>query len=224
MGGGLRLVVFDCDGVLADVGSSWERVHSSFGTDNSASLAAYLRGEIDDAEFIRRDVRLWLQREGRVHISRVRRVLDEVPLVPGAREAVGELRRRGVRSAIVSAGLEELTGRVARECGIDINLSNSLVTDRHGYLTGEGVVRVPLRAKGLVVRGLLSELGLEGAQCAAVGDRVLDSSMFDEVGLRIAFNPADDEVAGAADVVVHKKDLREILKHMPGSEGATARK
>lgn len=216
MGGPLRLVVFDCDGVLADEASSWERVHRSFGTNNSASLAAYLRGEFDDREFIRRDVRLWIEKEGRVHISRVRRVLDGVPLVRGAREAAWELRRRGVRTAIVSAGLETLTGRIARECGIDINLSNSLVTDSHGYLTGEGVVRVPLRSKGVVVRALMAGLGLRRDQCAAVGDRVLDSSMFDEVGLRIAFNPADDEVARRADVVIHRKDLREVLRYTLG--------
>jgi HAD superfamily phosphoserine phosphatase-like hydrolase len=127
---------------------------------------------------------------------------------------VGELRKRGIRTAIVSAGLEPLTARVAQTCGIDINLSNGLVTDKDGFLTGEGIVRVPLGGKGAVVRALISELGLQRDECAAVGDRIWDSMMFDEVGTRIAFNPADGEVGDCADVVIHQKDLREILRHL----------
>ena len=210
----LRLVIFDCDGVLADSDSSWEYVHRHFGVDNNASLAAYLRGEFDDHEFIRRDIKLWFGLFGRVHISKITNILDGVPLILGAPEAVGELRRRGIKTAIVSAGLEPLVSRVARTCGIDISLSNGLVTDAEGFLTGEGIVQVPLGGKGAVVRELMAKLGLKKDECAAIGDRVWDSMMFDEVGTKIAFNPADNEVGDCADFVIHKKDLREVLRHL----------
>jgi len=213
-GKNIKLVIFDCDGVLADSDSSWEYVHRHFGVDNNASLAAYLRGEFDDSEFIRRDIRLWFGLFGRVHISRITGILDTVPLIAGAPEAIGELKRHGIKTAIVSAGLEPLTARVARTCGIDINLSNGLVTDGEGYLTGEGVVQVPLGGKGQVVRDLMAKLGLRKDECAAIGDRVWDCMMFDEVGTRIAFNPADGEVGDSADVVIRKKDLREVLKYL----------
>lgn len=210
----LKLVIFDCDGVLADSDSSWEYVHRHFGVNNNESLAAYLRGEFDDLEFIRRDIRLWFGLFGRVHISRITGILDSVPLVPGAAEAVGELRRLGMKTAIVSAGLEPLTSRIARTLGIDINLSNGLVTDGEGFLTGEGIVRVPLGGKGAVVRELIGKLGLRKEECAAIGDRIWDSMMFEEVGTKIAFNPADSEVGGCADVVVRVKDLREVLRYL----------
>jgi HAD superfamily PSPase-like hydrolase len=213
-GKALKLVIFDCDGVLADSDSSWEYVHRSFGVDNNASLAAYLRGEFDDAEFIRRDIKLWFGLFGRVHISKITGILDNVLLIPGAPEAVGELRKRGIKTAIVSAGLEPLVSRVARTCGIDIKLSNGLVTDKDGFLTGEGIVQVPLGGKGQVVRELIGKLGLRKQDCAAIGDRVWDCMMFDEVGTRIAFNPADGEVGDSADVVVRRKDLREVLKYL----------
>ena len=92
----LKLVIFDCDGVLADSDSSWEYVHRHFGVNNNEALAAYLRGEFDDFEFIRRDIKLWFGLFGRVHISKITDILDGVPLIPGAPEAVGELRRRGI--------------------------------------------------------------------------------------------------------------------------------
>ena len=44
----IRLVVFDMDGVLTDIISSWRYVHDFFGSSNDRSVNAYLKGEIDD--------------------------------------------------------------------------------------------------------------------------------------------------------------------------------
>ena len=212
--GRIRLVIFDCDGVLADAGSSWEYVHHALGTDNTGSLDAYMRKEFDDHEFIRRDVRLWAPSGQKIHISRIRKILDKIPLMNGAPQAVRALSRAGIKTAIVSGGLQPLTERIAKKCGIDINLSNGLVTDKKGYLTGEGIVQVPVSEKGVVVKELVKRLGLRKQDCAAIGDRGLDSRMFEHVGLGIAFNPADEEVCDKAQVVIRTKDLRKILRHI----------
>jgi len=214
--GRIRLVIFDCDGVLADADSSWEFVHHAFGTNNNTSLLAYLQGDFDDWEFIRRDVRLWTKGTEKVPASKIKAVLDRIPVMTGARDTVSALTARGIRTAIVSAGMNMLTERIARETGITINLSNGVLTDKDGFLTGEGFVNVPVNDKGAAVRKLIKELGLEKGQCAAVGDRGIDCGMFDHVGLKIAFNPADEEVCESADVVIREKDLREVLKYIIG--------
>jgi len=210
----IRLVIFDCDGVLADADSSWEYVHSAFGTNNQSSLLAYLQGDFDDWEFIRRDVRLWTKGTEKVPASRIRAILDKIPIMTGAVQTVSALKSRGIKTAIVSAGMNMLTERVARVTGVDFNLSNGVLVDEDGFLTGEGFVNVPVKDKGSAVRKLISELGYQKCQCAAVGDRGIDCGMFDHVGLRIAFNPADEEVCDNADVVIRTKDLREILGHI----------
>jgi len=97
----VRLAVFDMDGVLVDTESSWVLVHEHFGTNNDDSLRAFLRGEIDDLEFIARDVALWRRVRGEVRWDEVRDVLDSAPLVPGAVETLRRLRAEGVRTAIV---------------------------------------------------------------------------------------------------------------------------
>ena len=210
----LHLVIFDCDGVLADADSSWEYVHRAFGTNNNTSLLAYLQGEFDDWEFIRRDVRLWTKGTEKVPASKIRAILDRIPVMTGAAETVSALKARGIKTAIVSAGMNMLTERVARETGVEINLSNGVLVDGDGFLTGEGFVNVPVNDKGSAVRRLVAELGLKKSECAAVGDRGIDCGMFEHVGLKIAFNPADEEVCDSADVVIREKDLREILKHI----------
>jgi phosphoserine phosphatase len=210
----IRLVIFDCDGVLADADSSWEYVHRAFGTDNNTSLLAYLQGEFDDREFIRRDVRLWTKGTQKVPAQKIRAILDKIPMMTGAPETVSALKARGIKTAIVSAGMNMLIERVARLTGVDINLSNGVLVDEDGFLTGEGFVNVPVNDKGAAVRNLVSELGYKKSQCAAVGDRGIDCGMFEHVGLKIAFNPADEEVCDNADVVIRTKDLREILKYI----------
>ena len=107
----LRLVVFDMDGVLVDAISSWVLVHRYFGTDNEDSLRAFLRGEIDDFEFIRRDVERWRVVGGDISRVDVERILDEAPLIPGALETLQELHRPDVTTARVSGGLRYLAER-----------------------------------------------------------------------------------------------------------------
>jgi phosphoserine phosphatase len=125
----IRLVIFDCDGVLADADSSWEFVHNAFGTNNQSSLLAYLQGDFDDWEFIRRDVRLWTKGTEKVPASQIRAILDHIPIMTGAVQTVSALRSRGIRTAIVSAGMNMLTERVALQTGVDINLSNGVLVD-----------------------------------------------------------------------------------------------
>jgi phosphoserine phosphatase len=201
------------DGVLTTGVSSWVRVHEHFGVSNEAALELFVNGEIDDLEFIRRDVALWMK-GGRVHLDDVARILHEVPLMPGAVETVQALHEIGIETAIVSGGLEPMAQDVARRLGIKRVYSNGLHADTDGYLTGEGILRTPLVDKGLPVRELLEREGLEPGRVASVGDSCPDIAMFELTGLGVAFNPADPCVQEAADHVVAERDLRRLLPHV----------
>ena len=206
-----RLVVFDMDGVLIDAYSSWVLVHRHFGTNNEDSLRAFLRGEIDDFEFIRRDVERWTMARGRVSLEQVTRVLDEAPMVPGAIETLRELHGMGVTTAIVSGGLRYLAERIARLGRVPIVHANDVEVNERGCLTGGGIVHVPLREKGAVLEGIQEDLSVGLDETAAVGDSAVDVSMFAKAGLSIAFNPKDEATEAAASYVVRSADLRDVL-------------
>jgi phosphoserine phosphatase len=211
-----RLVAFDMDGVLVDSESSWVHVHRHFHVSNDTSLERYLRGEIDDLEFIRSDIKLWLQKEPGITAERIEEILSDVPLMPGAKEAVKGLKESGFKTAIVSAGIDLLSKRVERELDIDLQLANGFVLDGDGRLSGEGILRVRLMDKGDAVAKAGRIIGASKKDIVSVGNSKYDVSMFERSSLGIAFCPSDDEVRKKADAVVEHKDLADILDVIDG--------
>ncbi|HVL88022.1 MAG TPA: HAD family phosphatase [Candidatus Thermoplasmatota archaeon] len=203
-------VLFDMDGTLVDRHSSWEWVHHSLGIDNEGVLQAFLRGEFDEVEFVRRDLARWKQ-AGLGHRRELEATLAKLALIDGAKELVAELSRRGTKTAIVSGGLDILAKRVCEETGIGAYLANGVLFDHDGRLLDDGFVNVPVLDKGRPIPRLLADLGATPGRCAAVGNSSQDVPMFRAAGFGVAFNPSDDDVRKAADVVVEEKDLRLLI-------------
>ena len=208
----LKLVVFDMDGTLVDVASSWATVHEHFGLSNRMNLERFLRDEIDDEEFIRADVRLWKTRRPDISISEVGAILDRVPLMPGAVELTRGLKAHGMRLGIVSGGIDLLAERVGLELGMDIVRANGLTTRPDGSLTDEGLVRVPIKRKGEVLKSLQRELGIRREETAAVGNSDIDIALFRESRVGIAFRPEDEPTRRAATAVVDGHSLAPALE------------
>lgn len=207
----LELVIFDMDGVLTDIISSWKYIHDFFKTSNSRSVDEYLKGEIDDMEFIKKDVSLWKENGKLVTQDRLIEILSDVPFMNGADRCIKILSEKNIKTAIVSAGLDLLAERTAKELKIDYVKSNGIKTDETGRLTGDGILNVRLMYKDLAVKSLLKELKIPFERVASVGNSCFDIPMFKITGIGIAFNPADDCTKEAADFIVKDKDLIKIL-------------
>lgn len=207
----IRLVCFDMDGVLTLEESSWVSVHQRFGVRNGPGFQAFLRGEIDDEEFIRQDVALWLEEQPGMTLDDVHAILDDLSLVEGAHEACDRLRDAGCELAIVSGGIQYMAQRVANELGIGHVSANGLNTHEDGRLTGDGFVNTPLRDKSRPVVDFADRLGVGLGAVATVGNSAPDIPMFRASGLGIAFRAADPHVEQHADVAVRGDDLRSVV-------------
>lgn len=213
--GPIRLVAFDLDGVLVEQESSWVAVHRHFGVGNEESLHAFLRGEISDEEFIRRDVALWTAQRPRLTLDYIDEVLRrDLTLMPGARDTLRALHDAGIHTAIVSGGLEPAAAHVADELGIPTVSANALHVDAQGQLIGTGLVRTPLADKATPLRNIAKSFGVPPGQVAAIGNSSPDISMFRACGLGIAFRPTDEYVTQFADVVVPGPSLADVLPHL----------
>jgi phosphoserine phosphatase len=199
------LVVFDMDGVLVQNRSSWRVIHEAIGTSNEESFQAYIRGEIDDEEFMERDISLW--KEKGIHDrSQLIDSLAEAKRVDGLMKCIRDLKIGGCEIAIISGGLDLLADRLGKELDIGHIEANGVEVREDGRLTGKGILKVPLRDKGSVLRSMVKDdNGFHPV--IAVGDSAVDITMFEEADLSIAFNPESELVSGKADVTVTTYDL-----------------
>jgi phosphoserine phosphatase len=207
----LRLVVFDVDGTLIRVESSWQHLHEQLGTwDRGRKYAErFFRGFITYEDWARLDASLWRG----LPLERVQRIVNDIPYTDGARDAITTLRRRGLVVVLLSAGLSIVTDRIRGEIGVDDSLANELVV-KDGFLTGEVKVNVSFRSKDEALHRILERFDVTPDECAAVGDDETLIPLFEKVGLGIAFNPRKKVVERRADVVVKGNDLRQVLPHL----------
>ncbi len=204
-----RIVVFDLDGTLTPIDSLWRYLHDSFGTWDRAKGAEqlYRKGEISYKDWAERDARYWAG----TPLTQMRSILAQIPYREGVREVFKELRKREIKTVILSAGLSILAEKAAEELGADIAIANELRTE-NGRLTGEVVVKVAVTGKQEIIERLAFELDVPLRDVALVGDRAFD--LANERCLKIAYKPKDDIARREADFVVEDDDMRAILQYL----------
>ena len=210
----IRLVVFDVDGTLTKHSSVWWRLHEHFGTTREGKLFydQFFAGEITYDEWADLDASLW---KGKT-LSEVMKVVHSTQLALGAEEVIRILKDHDLKTAILSGGLDIMADDIGQRVGIDFVLTNNL-HHKDGILTGEVKNRVAWGAKSEVIPQVCDHFNIPLEETAFVGDGRNDMSVFEVVGLSIAVNPEDREVADAADVVIRNDDLRAILPYViPG--------
>jgi len=209
----LRLVVFDVDGTLTKVVSSWQFLHERLGTWDKGKKYAeqFFRGVITYEDWARLDASLWRG----LKLGRVRQIVDSIPYTNGAQDVIATLRGNGFKVVLLSAGLSLVTERIEREIRLDGSSANELKVV-NGLLTGEVKVNVSVDNKDTVLLSMLKKFNLGIDECAAVGDDETLIPLFEGVSLSIAFNPRSWLVEEKADIVVKSDDLREILPYLLG--------
>jgi phosphoserine phosphatase len=175
-------IIFDMDGTLTIEGSSWVFVHDHFGKGDAArkNLEGYLAQDISYREFMRLDISLW---PPQLPISEIERILHAVRVSPGAQELIQFLSSR-LKCLVLSAGIDLLAERVARELGITNCVANGLQVDGSRRLTGEGIERCALKGKVEAADSLLQRENVDWNQCVVVGDSKFDKDLLHFVGLK----------------------------------------
>ena len=179
-----RLFAFDMDSTLIEGEVIDELAKLAGVADEVVKVTeAAMRGEIEFQESFRRRVGLLRG----LQETRVRELLDTIPLVEGAEQLIGTLKMLGYKTAILSGGFNFFAQHLQRRLGIDYVFANDLdIVD--GVVSGE--VRTPIvdgarKAELLRQIARLENISLE--QVVAVGDGANDLPMLGIAGMGIAF-------------------------------------
>lgn len=204
------LVLFDLDSTLIEE-ETIDELAKLAGVEEEVKRITRdaMEGKIDFEESLRRRVALL---KG-LPIESVKKLVSRLRLTKGARETVEELKNRGYVVGVISGGFTIVTDRIKRDLNLDYAYSNELVV-RDGRLTGEVRGRVmSSTAKGDILEEIARREGVELKDTVVVGDGANDIGMFKRAGFRIAFC-AKEILKKNADVVIDKRDLREILRYI----------
>jgi phosphoserine phosphatase len=173
-----RLFAFDMDSTLIEGEVIDELAKLAGVADEVVKVTeSAMRGEIEFQESFRRGLKE----------TRVRELLDTIPLVEGAEQLIGTLKMLGYKTAILSGGFNFFAQHLQRRLGIDYVFANDLdVVD--GVVSGE--VRTPIvdgARKAELLRQIARQENISLDQVVAVGDGANDLPMLGIAGMGIAF-------------------------------------
>lgn len=213
-----RLIAFDMDSTLINI-ECVDEIADAAGrkAEVAAITEAAMRGEIADyKESLRQRVAL-LKGVTVAHMEEV--YTQRLQLNPGAAELVAACKAAGLKVLLVSGGFTFFTDRIRQRLGIDFARSNVLEVGSGptcGTLTGR-MVDQPWGdiCDGAEKRRTLLEvatlMGINPAQCIAMGDGANDLPMMGVAGLSVAYH-AKPAVRAQANVAINEGGLDRLLE------------
>jgi phosphoserine phosphatase len=214
-----KLVVFDLDGTLVDnIEFIWVTLHEFFGLqDDPERIMAkedFLSGRITYQQWADRDIEI-LRKHGADRESMLEAV-GEAKLMRGAIETLKELKEAGVRTAIISGSIDFLLEKLIPDYDefFDHVFLNRIYFGSKGEIEGMKATEFYLERKRTGLLEICKREGIDPREAVFVGDHDNDVEIAKEAGFSVAFNSKSAKLNGTANVVIKKKDLREILKYL----------
>ena len=222
-----KLVFFDMDGVLIDVGyyeepsdkigvSTWRAIYEALGIlDEDEKLKRkFEAGEFSSYMSLSDEACRVFQRHGLTE-DKFLDVINSQKFMKGARETIDELKKRKMRTAVITGSFTTLAERAKKELGIDNAIAHCNLKFEEGKLSNWELNPCDYEGKVDAFLRLAQKNGVESSECIYVGDEVNDIPLFKKAGFSIAFNCNKQQVKAAASVVVSERDLRTILRYIP---------
>ncbi len=134
----------------------------------------------------------------------------------GAKETINELKKKRLKLAIISGSLnivlEHLFPNYKKY--FDYVLINKIFFDKKGKISRTNFTAYDEEKKILGLKKIAKNEKIKLEKCVFVGDHKNDVHIAKESGLSISFNSKSKELDKVCDIVIKKKDLREVLKYI----------
>lgn len=160
--------------------------------------------------------------EGR-NIAELLEVADAIPLIPGIREVVQELKKRGYACGLITDGFGMVARHIKNQLGMDFVLANKLHLV-NSVATGELTVpdyflKNGEYCKSAVLPYVAEQYNIHSQNIIYVGDGKQDTQLLTDAGIGVAFCPQYQRayVEKVADKIITGLSLAPLLDIAPAS-------
>ncbi|MGC8620668.1 MAG: HAD-IB family phosphatase [Caldisphaera sp.] len=214
----IKLVVFDVDGVLTNVKSSWEFLHEYFDVADKAKeyYKKFEKGEIDYMEWMRLDTSLWIDKNnGKLKIEELVKILSKIPVRDEIKDVSICLHKNKKTIALLSGGIDILVNRIADIIGAEIWMANELEFNKFGYLVPGGLPMVGTNKEKALMR-ILQYLNVEPQETMYVGDSKWDYNAMIKVGYPVLFGNDESLLNISKYKISNLNQICDIIKKIEG--------
>ena len=206
----MKLIVFDMNGVIFQEINFWMELHKFYGT--------YKEGKILTDKYLHKNYKklvsevvgkLWKGNDAKPYYD----LIKKTKYMKGVKPLFRELKKREYKTAIISSGPKDQALRAKKELGIDYIYSNNLII-RRGKISGDFKWPVGAGRKQTILRKLCEDHNIFYKDCIVVVHDTNDIKMAKTAGMTIAFNPISKDVERYSNVIIRKKDLKEVIKYL----------
>jgi phosphoserine phosphatase len=191
----IKLVCFDVDGTLVDnIEYSWQMFHNEFNTDpkeRDANKRKYFNKEISYIEWANLDIAIWEKAGIKRQDFFLAMQKSKIKLMNGAHETISELKKRGIRIAIISGTINVILEYLLPDYETifsDVYLTK-IYFDGNGKIAKYDATQYDMDGKARALIEIAKREGLQLNECAFIGDHNNDIEIAKEAGLSIAFDP-----------------------------------
>ena len=202
---GIKLVVFDMDGVLLKNRNSWDVIMNK-------CMKKHVMGSrmVYTFDYIHKNGvpdRLYQN----LTESKIKTYLNLNDMTSNVLRTVDYLRQRKIKTAIVSAGSHIFAGYISDLMGIDYYIGNEVEVNEHKFVKNVDPAR-----KDINVESIQHDLGILPEETVSVGDSFMDLSMKRKSKYFVAFNPASYRTLEYSDFTVESTNLYDIVDKLTG--------
>lgn len=212
----IKAIVSDMDGSVVSYknepyNSSWDAISEALPEETQKKWVEmrdhYINNEDKYQEWFEKQTGLL---KG-LSVEKAANVLFPIPYSKGVVNFFNSIGGNYVKG-LLSSGIDFVAKRVKEELDLGFQISNHLEIE-NGFFNGKANSRVNLYGKLCVLNDLLKKQGFSLEEICYIGDHINDISVFEEVGLPIAFNPKTKQVAEKArgNIIYDYMELRNFL-------------
>lgn len=204
----MKLIIFDLDGVIFDHLNFWDEVVKVYQTEKESKILVKKYLKTNYQKLVEEVTKLWLGKPKQSYLEAVKKIR----YMPGAKETLKEIKNLGYKTAIISSSPKELVLRAKRELNIDYAFYNEMIFQNNKFIGFNQ--HVGDQGKQKFLKQLCHQLNLDYKDAVVIGHDQNDIKMARVAGFTIGFNPIDKEFEKYCNVIIKKKNLKEILKYL----------